>query len=168
MTEKQTATAPAPRAHIVAIRRNGVVEGHQLRVNGGGPGHSKFFAASKHGGPEKAHRAALSMVREMGLPKPVRRGGSPVGRVFKTSHTQAAGIRFMWVEGQLGTVLRVVASWTDKRKRPRQTSFSVERNGLEGALDKAIAARTSAGAPTPDRAVLLRRLQKAYRAGYAG
>jgi hypothetical protein len=166
MTEKQI--EPTTRAHIVAIRRNGVVEGHQLRVNGGGAGHSKFFASIKHGGADKARRAAMTMAREMGLPKTLSRGGSAVGRVFKTSQTRAAGIRFAWVEGTLSTVLYVVASWTDKRKRARQTSFSVERNGLEGALDKAIAARTSAGAPAPDRAVLLRRLQKAYRTGHPG
>ena len=47
----------------------------------------------------------------------------------------------------------------------RHTSFSVERNGLEGALDLAIAKRVSCGAPQPDRDALLKALRKAKRAG---
>ena len=42
-------------------------------------------------------------------------------------------------------------------------SFSVERNGLDTALDRALAARTSCGAVMPDRAALLERLREAYR-----
>ena len=45
-------------AHIVAIRRDGVIEGHQLRIDGGGAGLSKFFSTGKYGSPEKALSAA--------------------------------------------------------------------------------------------------------------
>ena len=44
-----------------------------------------------------------------------------------------------------GPVLRVVATWTDRQGQPHHTSFSVQCNGLEGALDRAIAARISCG-----------------------
>lgn len=59
-------------------------------------------------------------------------------------------------------MLRVVATWTDHHGQPHHTSFSVQCNGLEGALDRAIAARCSCGAPPPDRDDLLRRLQREF------
>lgn len=149
-------------SHIVAIRRQGVVEGHQLRINGGGAGQSKFFAAVKYGGPDKARQAAEREAKSMGLPKAGKRGGSAAGRLPSASATGAAGIRFMWVEGVYAPLLRVVATWTDKRGKNRQTSYSVDKNGLQGALDRAIAARISCGAPVPERAPLLRRLRKEY------
>lgn len=152
-------------AHIVVIRSGGVVQGHQLRIDGGGTGRSKFFGTGRYGSPEKARRAAEREARALGLPKPRERGGSEQGRLLRTSTTKAAGIRFVWTPGTLGSVLRVTASWTDRRGRPRHTSYSCERNGLEGALDKALKARTSCGAPMPDRDALLRRLRKTYRAG---
>lgn len=150
-------------SHIVAIREGDIVRGHQLRINGGGAGLSKFFAAGKYGGPEKARRAAEREAKALGMPKAKARGGSPVGRVLGTSKTRAAGIRFEWVPLIHGVVLRVVASWVDRRGRARQTSYSVDRNGLEGALDKAITARTCCGAPRPDRDALLKRLRREYR-----
>lgn len=152
-------------SHIVAIASAGKVTGYQLRVDGGGPGNTKFFAAKKHGGPLKARLAAEEMIRSLGLPKPQKRGGSEQGRVTKTSATGAAGIRFHWTAGELAPVLRVIASWIDKRGKARNTSYSVERNGLDGALDKAIAARTSAGAPAVDRHTLLKALRRVHRTG---
>lgn len=152
-------------SHIVAIRSGGVVQGHQLRIDGGGAGRSKFFGAGRYGSAEKARRAAEREARALGLPKTRERGGSVQGRVLRSSTTKAAGIRFVWTPGSLQPVLRVVATWTDRRGRARNTSYSVERNGLEGALDKALAARTSCGAPMPDRAALLRLLRRVFRAG---
>ena len=153
----------ATHSHIVVIRRGGTIEGHQLRINGGGSGLSKFFGSGRYGSPEKARRAAEKEARSMGLPKTKRRGGSPTGRVLSTSTTGSAGIRFGWTRETVEPMLRVIASWTDKRGRPRHTSYSVERNGLEGALEKAILARTSCGAPMPDRNTLLRLLRREYR-----
>ncbi len=153
----------ANNAHIVVIRRGEVITGHQLRINGGGIGESKFFSSGRYGSPEKARRAAELEARAMGLPKARPRGGSQQGRVLCTSPTGVAGVRFAWSQNLDGPALRVVASWVDKRGRPRHTSYSVERNGLEGALDKALKARTSCGAPLPDRAHLLRLLKREYR-----
>ena len=61
-----------------------------------------------------------------------------------------------------GPVLRVVATWTDRQGQPHHTSYSVQCNGLEGALDRAIASRISCGAPLPDREDLLQRLQQEF------
>lgn len=152
-------------SHIVAIRRSGVVEGHQLRINGGGPGLSKFFSANKYGGPDKARRAAEKEARALGLPKTLPRGGSATGRVLRTSQTRQAGIRFEWIQRESSPGLRVVATWTDRRGRSRHTSYTVDRNGLDGALDLAIKARTSCGAPQPDRDALLLLLRQTFRAG---
>lgn len=150
-------------AHIVAIRQNGIVAGHQLRINGGGAGLTKFFASGKYGGPEKAERAAKKVAKEMGLPKPRPRGGSRVGRLSSASTTQAAGIRFAWTDSGEAALLRVIATWTDKKGIARHTSYSVHRHGLEGALALAIKARTSGGAPAPDADALLKRLKREYR-----
>jgi hypothetical protein len=160
-----SAAAAATTAHIVTIRRQGVIEGYQLRVNGGGPGLSQFFAARKLGGADKALRTARRTARELGLPKTRKRGGSQAGRLLSTSRTPAAGVRFEWTPFALNTVLYVVATWRASKGRPASTRYSVERHGLEDALDLAIAKRTSCGAPLPDRAALLKALRKVYRAG---
>ena len=155
----------AQTAHIVTIRRQGEIEGYQLRINGGGPGLSKFFAARKLGGAEKALRLARRTAKEMGLPKTRKRGGSVAGRLLSTSRTPAAGIRFEWTPFALHTVLYVVATWRNPKGRPASTRYSVVRHGLEAALDMAIEKRTSCGAPAPDRAALLKALRKVQRAG---
>ena len=159
------ATPSFTNAHIVPIRKGGEVIAHQLRVDGGGPGNTRYFSAAKLGGPDKSLNAAQKAVHDLGLPATKPRGGSTVGRVLKQSKTKEPGIRFMWVQAVSGPILRVVATWTDKKGVCRHTSYSVEANGLEGALDRAIAARTSNGAPLPDKVKLLKLLRKQYRAG---
>lgn len=94
--------------------------------------------------------------------KPRRPGGSKTGRLMWRSRTRAAGIRFEWAMRSFGPVLRVVATWTDRHGQAHHTSFSTECNGLEGALDRAIASRISCGAPMPDRQDLLQRLRHEF------
>ena len=156
----------ATHSHIVTIRRGDVIEGHQLRIDGGGAGKSRYFSSGKHGGPEQALQAARQYAREQGLPPTLPPGGNNVvGRLSKLNTSGVAGIRFTWVAAVSGPILRVVATWQDQRGRSRHTSYSVEHSGLDGALDKAIAARISAGAPLPDRALLMRKLRTLYRSG---
>lgn len=152
-------------AHIVVIRREGVIGAYQLRIGSGGPGLSRLFSVGKHGGQRKALAAARAAAHAAGLTLGGRRGGSPEGRRTARSPTPAAGVRFEWHAFAQSTVLYVVASWRDKKGQSRCTRYSVERNGLQGALDKAIAARTSAGAPVPDRKALLRALRNERAAG---
>jgi hypothetical protein len=149
-------------AHIVTLRRAGRVFGYQLRT-GRGAGQSSYFGAHSHGGPDKALTAAEAHAAHMGMTLCAGRG-SPVGRRTKRSPTPAAGVRWEWCSTVESAVLYVVASWMDKG-RNRCTRYSTEKHGLEGALDLAIAARTSAGAPMPDKAALLRALRRARRAG---
>ncbi len=89
------------------------------------------------------------------------RGGSTSGRLTHRTKTKVPGIRFDWTKRPNSIVLLVVATWRDK-DRPRRTAFSTEVHGLEVALDKAIAARTSAGAPMPDRDQLLEMLRAEF------
>ena len=91
-----------------------------------------------------------------------RPGGSKMGRLMWRSRTRTAGIRFEWAMRSCGPVLRVVATWTDHQGQPHHTSYSVQCNGLEGALDRAIASRISCGAPLPDREDLLQRLRQEF------
>jgi hypothetical protein len=95
-------------------------------------------------------------------PRPRRPGGSAMGRLMRRSRTRTAGIRFEWAMRTCGPVLRVVATWTDRLGQPHHTSYSVQCNGLEGALDRAIASRISCGAPMPDREDLLQRLRQEF------
>ncbi|RZL40675.1 MAG: hypothetical protein EOP35_00135 [Rubrivivax sp.] len=85
-----------------------------------------------------------------------------MGRLMRRSRTRTAGIRFEWAMRTCGPVLRVVATWTDRLGQPHHTSYSVQCNGLEGALDRAIASRISCGAPLPDREDLLQRLRQEF------
>lgn len=100
-----------------------------------------------------------SDVRGVGVRRP---GGSTMGRLMRRSRTRTAGIRFEWAMRSCGPVLRVVATWTDRHGQPHHTSYSVQCNGLEGALDRAIASRISCGAPVPDREDLLQRLRQEF------
>lgn len=149
-------------AHIIAIRRQGVIDGHQLRINGGGAGQSRYFASGKHGGPDQALAAAQRAALSLNLPATLPRGGAKTGRINRSSVSRAAGIRFEWAQFPSGPVLYVRASWVNRQGHPCSTSFSVERNGLDAALDRALAARTSCGAAMPDRPALLERLRQAY------
>lgn len=106
--------------------------------------------------------ATEHFLNDLRMERPRRPGGSTMGRLMRRSRTRTAGIRFEWVLRTIGPVLRVVATWTDRLGQPHHTSFSVQCNGLEGALDRAIAARISCGAPAPDREDLLQRLQKEF------
>lgn len=137
--------------HITPVRVNGVVDGYQLRVGNGGQGNTKFFAVKKHGGAMKARSAAKQLAKSLGLSATAKRGGSASGRLLKTGKTQAAGIRFVWVNNASGPALTIVGTWVDKGGRARERRRIVERRGLEGALDQIIAFRVSAGAPKPDR-----------------
>ncbi len=95
--------------------------------------------------------------------EPARRpGGSKMGRLMWRSRTRTAGIRFEWAMRSFGPVLRVVATWKDRQGHAHHTSYSVQCNGLEGALDRAIASRVSCGAPMPDREDLLQRLRQEF------
>lgn len=157
-------------SHIVTIQRKGVIEGHQLRVDGGGAGKSWYFSSGKYGGPELSRLAAERTAHEMRLPKTLPAGGHiKEGRLTKLNRTGAAGIRFCWIERQAGPVLTLVATWTDQNRRSRHRVASVERHGLTVALDRVIAARTSSGAAMPDRLALLALLQQVYEtAGSSG
>lgn len=152
----------ASSSHIVTIRREGVIEGYQLRVNGGGPGLSKFFAVKKLGGDAKALKAARKFARDNNLPPTKARGGSPEGRPMRTTQVEP-GIRFVWAQTVAGQVLQVHATWRLPNGTPRHTHYSVQRNGVNGALDRAIEARMSCGAPQPDRRKLLAALRKMVR-----
>lgn len=149
--------------HIVTIRRNGLIDGYQLRTGDCGPGATKFFASKKHGSAEEVRKAAQAMAAKLKLPETSPRGGSPEGRVTRLSRTGAAGIRTVWGQGSGDSVgLAMVATWTDKAGTPHSTSYSVERNGLGGVLDKALATRTSCGAPAPGRRGLLSKLREEF------
>ena len=150
-------------APIVTIRRLGVIDGHPLRINGGGAGQSCYFASGKHGGPDQALAAAKRAAQALNLPATLPRGGAKTGRVNRSSLTQVAGLRFEWAQFASGPALYVRASWVNGDGHPCSTWLSVERNGLDTALDRALAARTSCGAAMPDRTALPERLRGAYR-----
>lgn len=156
----------ARHSHIVTIRRAGVIEGHQLRIDGGGPGKSRYFSARKHGGADQALHAARQVAGDLGLP-PTRALGArrPLHLESRRNSSGAAGIRFEWVSAASAPILRVVATWQDKHGASRRASYSVEHNGLDGALDLALAARLSCGAPLPCRAALGLKLAEVYRTG---
>lgn len=150
-------------AHIVTIRKAGAVLGHQLRT-GRGAGQCFYFGASTYGDPEAARKAAMREAKVMGLKIGTGRGGSAQGRRTSRSPTPAAGIRWEWQPYAGTAALYVVASWSTKGIA-KCTRYSTEKHGLEGALDLAIKARTSAGAPMPERAALLRALRAVKRSG---
>lgn len=153
-------------AHVVAIRdpRTQAVIAQQLRFDGGGPGKSAYFAVGRYGSEAQAKQAAAVLARQVGVKLGRGRGGR---------HESAdRGIRFEWVDRVQGATLFVCAAWTDRQATQkgvhrvlRHTAYSTAKHGLEGALDKAIDARTSQGAPRPDKGQLLTALQREYRRG---
>lgn len=150
------------RAHIVQIRSAGKVVAVQLRF-GDGPGLSKYFSLRKLGGLRKATAAARQSARDAGAIVGQSKRGVGIGRKMRNNRSGEAGIRWSWLDGTDGfSYLSVVVTWTNKQGRPRANRYSVHRNGLEGALDKAIKVRCSAGAPPPDRDLLLANLRAEY------
>lgn len=164
-TTKATKSPEVARAHLVTLRYGDEIKGIQLRIGDGGPGNTKHFSAKRYGGEEGATKAATKTAKSLGLQIGKPRLGPKRGRIQTNNKTGEPGIQFLWRRYET-PVLAVAASWTDpKTKKPRHTSFSVESNGLEGALDKAIAARNKSGAPVTTKTALLRKLRSVYRAG---
>ena len=160
------ASARPRTAHVVAIRRPGgaQVVAYQVRVDGGGPGNSAYFPAGRHGSAPAALSAALAVTRALGLPDLATQPGARHRLRSQTNNTGYAGIRFVWRPTKGGPeTLCVFASWIEPTGRKKTSSYSVERWGLDGALDRAIARRTAHGAAAPDRTLLLRALQTEYR-----
>lgn len=121
------------------------------------------WQSAPNGGADRSGTPAANMSSAHAAPeRPRRPGGSTMGRLMWRSRTRTAGIRFEWAMRSCGPVLRVVATWTDREGQPHHTSYSVQCNGLEGALDRAIASRVSCGAPMPDREDLLQRLRQEF------
>jgi len=155
------------RAHLVPLRYGQEIKGIQLRIGDGGPGYTKHFSTKRYGGEEGAVRAATNTAKSLGLVISKTRPGPTPGRRQANNKTGEPGIQFLWRNYET-PVLAVVATWVDtKTSRPKSTSYSVEINGLEGALDKAIAARNRSGVPVTTKKVLLRNLRSTYKAGSA-
>lgn len=145
--------------HLVVIRNDGVPVGIQLRT-GRGAGQSSYFSAKKHGGIEGAKQAAKRDAKARGIAIGHGFRGGLIGRRVALTKVEP-GITFRWRE--YGGVPRLVVevTWPEKG-RGRHTCYSVEANGLEGALDLAIERRVKAGALPPDRKRLLLALRKEY------
>lgn len=162
------ASAQPRTAHIVTIRAKGGarVVGYQVRVDGGGPGNSAYFPAVAYSSAPAALAAALAATRALGLPDLATQPGARHRLRSQANNTGYAGIRFVWRPTKGGPeTLCVFASWIEPTGSKKTTSYSVERWGLDGALDRAIARRTASGAAAPDRAALLRALRTEYRRG---
>lgn len=154
------------RAHVVTIRVNGHVTGYQLRV-GSGKGESSFFGVSSYGGEEAAHAAALQLASYAGLSVIPGRGGGILGRRSRMTRLEA-GISMNWRTFGGGLPkLYLLVSWKEG-ERKRGTALSVDKNGLEKPLRRAIAIRVKAGAPRPDFQELLATLMTEYQTRYAG
>jgi hypothetical protein len=147
------------RAHVVKIRRGGEVIAVQMRI-GQGAGESAYFSASKHGGEEGAMAAALKKCDELGAVVKTGRGGGMIGRRVTGTNVEP-GITLKWREYGGSPKLTVEATWAEAGRR-RKTCYSVDKNGLEGALDKAIQKRMNAGAPKLNREALLAELRSEY------
>lgn len=135
---------------------------YQVRV-GQGPGQTRYFSVRKYGGAAEALKAAKKAGKELqqaALP-PVPR----LSRLLSNNRSGISGIQFQWRPGKTGSFLYVAGNWTDKQGRARAFAYSVERNGLEGALRKAIEIRVKSGAPKPDFELALERLTLAYKTG---
>lgn len=145
--------------HLVVIRKDGVPAGVQLRT-GRGAGQSTYFAAKKHGSFEAAVRAARRDAEAKGIGIGLHSRGGLIGRRVALTKVEP-GITFRWREYGGVPRLVVAVTWPEKGKG-RHTCYSVEANGLEGALDLAIERRVKAGAPRPDRNRLLLALRKEY------
>lgn len=157
-----SASARPTRAHIVKIKSAGKVVALQLRF-GDGPGLSQYFSLRKYGSLDQATLAAEAAARSAGATIGMSKRGVGTGREMRNNRSGAAGIRFDWLEGRDGhNYLSVVATWTDQAGKARTARYSVQRNGLAGALDLAIKARCSAGAPAPNRELLLANLRAEF------
>lgn len=106
---------------VQAIKRAGAVVGYQARVGKAGPGQTRYCST------EAQALAALAT-----LPK-------PAGRTGRTTVTNSTGVPGITARYE-GDALRIGATWMQEGKNCA-AGYSVERNGLEGAVKMAMAAR---------------------------
>ncbi len=144
---------------IHAVRLDGELRFYQLT----GGGRSKTFSCRRCGSPQRALVLARAQAEAWGVSIGSGITGQPEGRVRVNSPTSSAGFSLVWKDRPSGPILHVRCSRQEPGGRTQENMFSVERHGLAGALDQAIAFRVRYGAPQPDRSQLLRELQAAYR-----
>lgn len=147
---------------VKAGRASGEIVGHRLVLLPKSSRESYTFDAEEHGGARQSRLAALGKARSLGAK--VIRPGARI-RAKEISATGIAGIQLYW----WGEKLVVMCKWIDG-KNPKGTTrwFSLEKHGLEGAVQKAIAEKVSRGAPMPDGATVaafMRRVKAALSAG---
>jgi hypothetical protein len=134
--------------------------GYQVRARSAGPGQTRFFAVRKYGG----HRAALREAEECALElakqhPPVSR----VGKLVANNRSTVSGVRIEWrVYGSGHPYPYVVGHWIDTNGRHRAFAYSIDRNGLTRAVQRALERRKGGGAPVPSVQTAVRRLRKAY------
>jgi hypothetical protein len=125
---------------IRSIRKNGEIVAYQAVVGVGGKGQTRSYAVSAYANLEVARRAAergaAKLGRETGAKK--RGGIRPVPSAWNTSGI--VGIRARYEGSPENPTLRIAASWRRAGKNVA-VGYSVEKNGLKGALAKAMAAR---------------------------
>ena len=115
---------------VQPIKHAGQVVAYQARVGSGGPGLSKCFSLATHPDAEaQAHAALPGLLVAAALP-------ARAGRTTVANSTGTPGITARYE----GDVLRIGATWV-REGRNCAVGYSVERNGLTGAVALAIAAR---------------------------
>lgn len=129
----------------------------RLQIGACKPGRTLTLSVKKYGGAASCRRAAHAIAHKCALSLTDGHWSSEgVARVNNKSG--AANIQFQWKDGSL-----TVAAYIGKANSGQGIrSFSVERHGLRGALDKAIKVRRAGGYEV-DEALLWEMLQAEYK-----
>lgn len=151
-------------ASIAVVRMQGEIRFYQLM----GPDQSRTFSCRRFGSPQQALAQAQATAKALGWTVGSGITGQVEGALRANSPTSAAGITFRWLDRASGPALHVVVAVQTPDGRTKGNMYSVNRHGLDGAIDMAIALRTQYGAPMPNRHALLRELQAEYRTRAAG
>lgn len=99
-------------------------------------GRSKYFAASKFGGPERAYRAARRWEKQARASAP-----PPERRLQSNNSSGVEGLRAEYREYSAGNQYLYVCAYWVKNGRPSSSSASAHKHGLMTAVKMAMSKR---------------------------
>lgn len=145
--------------------------GYQVRVREGVNRTSRYFSVRKYG--DKALDRAVHHGRQ--LEQRARRIYKPAvrtpryadrqtrGKMTRANRSGVVGLRLRWWYSADGTPAPYIqANWTDDDGIVRCCTYSVEYNGIEGAVARALQKRARMRIPVPAVSQAVKTLAKSY------
>ena len=144
------------------------INGNAIQVrHGQAAGHTKYLTYLKHGGKAKAQQKAkelLATLNDKYGPAPSRHDRR--GLLMNNNRSRVSGLKFVLRKGKGSSdnvYTYLVGNYVDKNGRQHNFSYSVERWGVSGTIEKGRTKRIEAGYKMLSVRELAKKMSDHYR-----